>query len=123
MSKPGGRGSTGAGHKVSLGGPSGPGGRGFPGPSFPGGGFPGGRAPGGGKGGPGGGGGLGGGGGGADSKSGGNAPPDLDGDCSYVNHFMNKFNLYRLANMEAVQMRVPMKHVALLLSFIKGPNG
>ena len=35
---------------------------------------------------------------------------------------MNKFNLYCLANMEAVQMRVPMKRVALLLSFIKGPN-
>ena len=35
---------------------------------------------------------------------------------------MNKFNLYRLANMEAVQMRVPMKRAALLLSFIKGPN-
>ena len=35
---------------------------------------------------------------------------------------MNKFNLYRLANMEAVQMRVPMKCAALLLSFIKGPN-
>ena len=30
--------------------------------------------------------------------------------------------LYRLANMEAVQMRVPMKRAALLLSFIKGPN-
>ena len=35
---------------------------------------------------------------------------------------MNKFNLYRLANMEATQMRVPMKCAALLLSFIKGPN-
>ena len=35
---------------------------------------------------------------------------------------MNQFNLYRLANMEATQMRVPMKHVALLLGFIKGPN-
>ena len=35
---------------------------------------------------------------------------------------MNKFNLYRLANMEAVQMRVLTKHTAFLLSFIKGPN-
>ena len=113
ISKPGCRGSTGAGHKASLGGPGG----GFPG--FPGGGFPGGG------GGPPGGGPLGGGGpagGGGGDKLGGNPPPEFDGDRSYANHFMNKFNLYRLANMEAVQMRVPMKRAALLLSFIKGPN-
>ena len=58
ISKPGRRGSTGAGHKVSLGGPGGPGGGGFPGfpgLGFPGGGFPGGGAPGGGGGPPGGG--------------------------------------------------------------------
>ena len=127
ISKPGRRGSTGTGHKVSLGGPGGPGGgfSGFPGPGFPGGGFPGGGAPGGGGGPPGGGppggGGPAGGGGGGD-KLGGNPPPEFDGDRSYANHFMNKFNLYRLANMEAVQMRVPMKRAALLLSFIKGPN-
>ena len=35
---------------------------------------------------------------------------------------MNQFNLYRLANMEADQMRMPMKRAALLLGFIKGPN-
>jgi hypothetical protein len=35
---------------------------------------------------------------------------------------MNKFNLYRLANMEAEQMEQPMKRAALLLGFIKGPN-
>ena len=42
ISKPGRRGSTGAGHKASLGGPGGPAGGGFPGfpgPGFPGGGF------------------------------------------------------------------------------------
>ena len=127
ISKPGHRGSTGAGHKASLGGPGGPGGGfpGLPGLGFPGGGFPGGGAPGGGGGPPGGGplggGGPAGGGGGGD-KLGGNPPPEFDGDRSYANHFMNKFNLYRLANMEAVQMRVPMKRAALLLSFIKGPN-
>ena len=40
ISKPGHRGSTGTGHKASLGGPGGPGGGfpGFPGPGFPGGG-------------------------------------------------------------------------------------
>ena len=127
ISKPGRRGSTGTGHKMSLGGPGGPGGGGFPdfpGPGFPGGGFPGGSAPGGGGGPPGGGppgsGGPAGGGGG--DKLGGNPPPEFDSDRSYANHFMNKFNLCRLANMEAVQMRVPMKRAALLLSFIKGPN-
>ena len=76
ISKPGRRGSTGTGHKSSLGGPGGPGGGfpGFPGPGFPGGGFPGGGAPGGG-GGPPGGGPLGGGGpagGGGGDKLGGN---------------------------------------------------
>ena len=126
MSKPGRRGSTGTGHKVSLGGPGGPGGGGFPGfsgPGFPGGGFPGGGAPGGG-GGPPGGGPPGGGGpaGSGGDKLGGNSPPEFNGDRSYANHFMNKFNLYRLANMDAVEMTVPMKRAALLLSFIKGPN-
>ena len=121
ISKPGHRGSTGTGHKASLGGPGGPGGfPGFSGLGFPGGGFPGGSAPGGGGGPPGGGGPAGG--GGRGDKLGGNPPPEFDGDCSYVNHFMNKFNLYRLANMEAIQMRVLMKCVALLLSFIKAPN-
>ena len=119
-SKPGCRGNTGTSHKVSLGGPGGPGGGGFPGGGFP----SGGGAPGGGGGGPPGGGRgpLGGRGGGGDSKLRGNPLPEFNSDRSYVNHFMNKFNLYRLANMEAVQMRVPMKCAALLLSFIKGPN-
>jgi hypothetical protein len=35
---------------------------------------------------------------------------------------MNKFNLYRLANMDAEQMTQPLKRAALLLGFIKGPN-
>ena len=115
ISKPGHRESTGTGNKVSLSGPGGPGGGGFPG-----GGFPGGGAPGGGGGPPGGRGPAGGGGGG--DRLGGNPPPEFDADHSYTNHFMNKFNLYHLTNMEAVQMRVLMKHAALLLSFIKGPN-
>ena len=124
ISKPGCRGSTGTGHKASLGGLGGPGGGGFPG--FPGGGFPGGGAPGGGGGPPGGGppggGGPAGSGGGGGDKLRGNPPPEFNGDHCYANHFMNKFNLYHLANMGAVQMRVPMKCAALLLSFIKGPN-
>jgi hypothetical protein len=55
-------------------------------------------------------------------KLGGNPPPEFDGNCSYAITFMNKFNLYRLANMEAEQMEQPMKRAALLLGFIKGPN-
>ena len=74
---------------------------------LPGGGFPGGGAP------------IPGGG---NAKLGGNPPPEFDGDCSQASTFMNQFNLYRLANMEADQMRVPMRCVALLLGFIKGPN-
>jgi hypothetical protein len=35
---------------------------------------------------------------------------------------MNKFNLYRLANMDAEQMTQPLKRAVLLLGFIKGPN-
>jgi hypothetical protein len=62
------------------------------------------------------------GGGGGGAKLGGNPPPEFDGDRSYANTFMNKFNLYRLANMEAEQMEQPMKRAALLLGFIKGPN-
>ena len=36
--------------------------------------------------------------------------------------FMNEFNLYRMANIDAEQMVNPMKQTALLLGFIKGPN-
>ena len=100
--------------------PSGGGGSsGPPGGGLPGGGFPGGGAPGGvpgaapAPGAPGGGG---------DAKLGGNPPPEFNGDRSQVSTFMNQFNLYRLANMEAAQMRIPMKRAALLLGFIKGPN-
>jgi hypothetical protein len=78
--------------------------------------------PGGGGGHPAGGPGAGGGGGGGGAKLGGNPPPEFNGDRSYANTFMNKFNLYRLANMEAEQMAIPMKRAALLLGFIKGPN-
>ena len=76
-----------------------------PGGGLPGGGFPGGGAPGGGN-----------------TKLGGNPPPEFDGNRLQASTFMNQFNLYCLANMEADQMRVPMKCVALLLGFIKGPN-
>jgi hypothetical protein len=41
---------------------------------------------------------------------------------TFVNTFMNQFNLYQLFNMEAPQMHVPMKCADLLLGFIKGPN-
>ena len=93
--------------------PSGGGGSGGPpGGGLPGGGFPGGGAPGGGAPGTGGG----------NTKLGGNPPPEFDGNHSEASTFMNQFNLYRLANMEADQMRVLMKCAALLLGFIKGPN-
>ena len=91
--------------------PSGGGGSGGPpGGGLPGGGFPGGGAPGPGAA------------GGGNAKLGGNPPPEFNGDRSQASTFMNQFNLYHLANMEADQMRVPMKRVALLLGFIKGPN-
>jgi hypothetical protein len=61
-------------------------------------------------------------GGGGGAKLGGNPPPEFNGDHSYANTFMNKFNLYRLANMEAEQKDQPMKRAALLLGIIKGPN-
>ena len=95
----------------SGGGPSSPPGGGLPGGGFPGGGAPGGASGGGAPGT-----------GGGNTKLGGNPPPEFDGDCSQANTFMNQFNLYCLANMEAHQMRVLMKCVALLLGFIKGPN-
>ena len=102
----------GTGPPGSGGGSSGLPGGGLPGGSFPGGGPPGGGAPAGGAPGPGGG----------DAKLGGNPPPEFNGDRSQVSTFMNQFNLYQLANMEAAQMRVLMKCTALLLGFIKGPN-
>ena len=93
------------------GGSGGPPGGGLPGRGFPGGGAPGPGAAGGAPG-------IGGG----DAKLGGNPPPEFNGDRSQASTFMNQFNLYQLANMEAAQMRVPMKRAALLLGFIKGPN-
>ena len=87
--------------KKSGGPPGGGGGSGGPlGGGLPGGGFP----------------------GGGNAKLGGNPPPEFDGDRSQASTFMNQFNLYHLANMEAEQMRVPMKRATLLLGFIKGPN-
>ena len=53
---------------------------------------------------------------------GGNPPSEFDGDRSKAMTFMNEFNLYRLANIDAEQMTNPMKRTALLLGFIKGPN-
>ena len=53
---------------------------------------------------------------------GGNPPSEFDGDRSKSVTFMNEFNLYRLANIDAEQMTNPMKRAALLLGFIKGPN-
>ena len=62
------------------------------------------------------------GGGGGGGKLGGNPPSEFDGDRSKAITFMNEFNLYRLANIDAEQMTNPMKRTALLLGFIKGPN-
>jgi hypothetical protein len=39
-----------------------------------------------------------------------------------VGGFMNQFNLYCITNIDAEQMVNPMKHTALFLGFIKGPN-
>jgi hypothetical protein len=114
----------GFGSKVSGSKGSGPppvGGGGPPGPFGP----PGGGPPAGGGGPPAGGHGAGGGAGGGPGgggKLGGNPPPEFDGNRSYALTFMNKFNLYRLANMDAEQMTQPLKRAALLLGFIKGPN-
>jgi hypothetical protein len=107
----------GFGSKVSGSKGSGPppvGGGGPPGPFGP----PGGGPPAGGGGPPAGGHGAGGGAGGGPGgggKLGGNPPPEFDGNRSYVLTFMNKFNLYRLANMDAEQMTQPLKRAALLL--------
>src|SRR6266704_3168549 len=78
---------------------------------------------GGGTGPPGGGGPPGGaGGGGGNGKLGGNPPSDFDGNRALADAFVNKLNLYCLSNIDAEQMMNPMKHAALLLGFIKGPN-
>ncbi|KAH9159813.1 hypothetical protein EDB89DRAFT_2082996 [Lactarius sanguifluus] len=95
------------------GGPPGAGGSG-------GGGFPSGGPPGGG--GPGIGGGAAPGAGGANGKLGGNPPTDFNGTRALADQFMQEFNLYCLTNIDAEQMVSPMKRVALLLGFIKGPN-
>jgi hypothetical protein len=55
-------------------------------------------------------------------KLGGNPPDIFDGDRATVDTFMNQFNLYRIANLDAEQMVNPMKRAALFLGFIKGPN-
>ena len=87
------------------------------------GGLPGRGPPGGGGGGPPGGGGafpaaapgpaVGGGG-----RLGGNPPRVFDGTRSEADSFMNEFNLYRLTNIGADQVDVPMKRAVLLLGFI-----
>jgi hypothetical protein len=106
-----------------------PSGGGPPGGTGGGGGLPGGPPAGGGPFGPPGGGTPGGGGApgggahrGGNGKLGGNPPDVFDGDRSMVNAFMNQFNLYRITNIDAEQMINPMKHTALFLGFIKGPN-
>ncbi len=53
---------------------------------------------------------------------GGNPPSDFDGNRALADAFINEFNLYRLSNIDAEQMINPMKRVALMLGFIKGPN-
>jgi hypothetical protein len=108
-----GKGKKPAGQPPSGGGP--PGGSG-------GGGLPGGPPGGGGPFGPPGGGGAPGGGAPRGGKLGGNPPDVFDGDRAMVNMFMNQFNLYCITNIDAEQMNNPMKHAALFLGFIKGPN-
>ena len=61
-------------------------------------------------------------GGGRGGKLGGNPPSEFNGDQALVNMFINEFNLYCLANVEAEQMTLPMKRAALFLGFIKGPD-
>jgi len=115
--------------KPSLG-KSGPGGKPPGGTRPPGGGGPtggGGTGPPGGGGGtrpPGGGGGPpgGAGGGGGNGKLGGNPSSDFDGNRTLADAFIKEFNLYRLSNIDTEQMMNPMKHAALMLGFIKGPN-
>ncbi len=62
------------------------------------------------------------GGGGGNGKLGGNPPSDFDGNRALADAFINEFNLYCLSNINAEQMMNPMKCVALMLGFIKGPN-
>ena len=51
-----------------------------------------------------------------------NPPSEFDSNQALVDTFINKFNLYRLANVDAEQMANPKKRAALFLGFIKGPN-
>ena len=98
----------------------------------PGGGPPGGGFPGSGSSGPPGGGGppAGGpgailghtGGGTGGGKLGGNPPEVFNGDRSKADEFMNDFNLYRMTNLDADQMTIPLKRATLFLTYIKGPN-
>ena len=60
--------------------------------------------------------------GGGGGKLGGNPPRIFDGTRSEADTFMNEFNLYRLTNIGADQVDVPMKQAALLLGFIQGEN-
>ena len=55
-------------------------------------------------------------------KLGGNPPSEFNSDRALVNTFINEFNLYHLANVDAEQMTLLMKRATLLLGFIKGLN-
>ena len=55
-------------------------------------------------------------------KLGGNLPEIFNGDWSKADEFMNDFNLYRMTNLNADQIAIPMKRTALFLTYIKGPN-
>ena len=62
------------------------------------------------------------GGGRGNGKLGGNPPSDFNGTHTLADAFINEFNLYHLSNIDTEQMVNPMKHVVLMLGFIKGPN-
>ena len=51
-------------------------------------------------------------GGGGGGRLGGNPPRIFDGNRSEADTFMNEFNLYRLTNIGADQVDIPMKRVA-----------
>ena len=55
-------------------------------------------------------------------KLSGNPPSEFNGNRTLADAFINEFNLYHIANIDAEQMTSPMKQAALFLRFIKGPN-
>ena len=63
-----------------------------------------------------------GGGGGNGGGMRGNPPTVFTGDCSKFDEFLEDFKVYRMANQGNQTMRIPLKRVALILTYIKGKN-